>query len=685
MKTTLLFFATVICLSANAQTTEPDSLRTQQIEEIVVRGEKPQIKGHGGMTVVDLPSIVKDKPVTNILDALGYLPGVTNDNGKIGLTGTSGVSIILNGEPTNMPVDNLYQLLYSTPVDRLKNVEIMYSAPPQYHVDGAVINIILKTPTPLDGLQGQVRAGYHQKHYASYGTGLAATYATRKWMFDLAYNLSRGKSWDSEENSSNHLFNGIRIKIDEDSQWTGSNLSNIVYASAAYKFSEASRINITYNGQITSNVRLRSHTFGTLGDFFNRVNYNSPIAFHNIAVRYSSPFGLTVGGDYTAYCENRTQNLFSQPDRANRVTASNMQHIDKYHAYIDQTHDISGWKISYGAAYQQSNDRSRQTFELPAGPGFDDTLKETVADAYIGLQHSFVWGLSFNVSAKGEYYHNDYQHNWNFIPQFGATFNKNPRSLFQLNFTTRRVYPSYWELHSGTAYFNDYSMVVGNPALQPYLDYSGQLSYIFRQKYVATLYVQYGDKATVQLPYQSPDELKLIYQTINMDFKRVVGFNLHLPFNIKHTLDSSVTLNLFNQRERADIFHDISFDNRKWIFYGSLDNSIKCTKNSPVSLSIDFTFISPSLQGIADLSRMWKMDAGMKWQIGKKRNCELDLKFDDVFNTWSPVLTVDHAGQEYRKSVCDMTRSLKLTFIWRFNGFKPKDTGIDTSRFGTGQ
>ncbi len=230
-------------------------------------------------------------------------------------------------------------------------------------------------------------------------------------MFDLAYNLSRSKSWNSEGNSSNHLFNGTRTMIEEGSRWTSSNLSNIVYASAAYKFSETSRINITYNGQITSNVELQSHTFGTLGDFINRMDYNAPIAFHNIAVRYVSPFGLTVGGDYTAYREDRTQNISSLPDCSDYVIASNMQNINKYHAYIDQMHDISGWQISYGAEYQLSNDCSRQTYELPVRPGFDGTLKEMVADAYIGLQHSFAWGLSFNVSAKREYYHNDYQHN----------------------------------------------------------------------------------------------------------------------------------------------------------------------------------------------------------------------------------------------------------------------------------
>jgi len=32
-----------------------------------------------------------------------------------------------------------------------------------------------------------------------------------------------------------------------------------------------------------------------------------------------------------------------------------------------------------------------------------------------------------------------------------------------------------------------------------------------------------------------------------------------------------------------------------------------------------------------------------------------------------------------------MTRNLKMTFIWQFTGFNPKDADIDTSRFGTGK
>lgn len=678
MNKALLFITILHSIAAYAQTEEPDTISAQQLDEIVVNGEKPQVRGEDGIVVVDLPGIVSDKPVNNILEALGYLPGVTNNNGMIGLTGASNVTIILNGELTNMPLQNLYQLFYTTPVDRLKNVEIMYSAPAKYHVNGAVINVVLKTPTPLGGLQGQMRAGYNQAHYGSYGGVLAAIYAVKDWTFDLNYGISRTKSWSREETLSNHLYDGKRTMIEDDMRRIGQNWSNSIFASASWK-----TLKLTYNGQIISDSKSRALSSGTLGNYTNAYKMLSPVGYHNIALRYSAPFGMTVGGDYTHYYENRSQSLFKEDDYL--LGSENRQEINRWHVYIDRQHQIGKWQLNYGTEYQHSRDHSSQHYALSGFPDFDDILNEDVASAYVGTQRSFDWGLSFNVSAKGEYYRSKYQHNWNFIPQLGATYYKTPKRIYQFNLSTQRIYPSYWELHGGTSHINDYSTVIGNPGLQPYIQYDAQFNYILRQKYVATLYFQYGDKATVQLPYQSPDAPNLVYQTINMDYKRVVGLNLYAPFGVSYIWNATSTANVFNQREKADKFHDISFDNSKWIFYGSLGNSFKFSQNCPVSLSVDFSYVSPSLQGIASLSSIWKIDAGFKLQFGKKRCCELDLKADDMFNKWSPTMTVNHAGQDYRMKVRDMARNIKLTFIWRFNGFKPKDVEIDTSRFGTGK
>lgn len=679
MKRAFIIFCTLAAVNSMiAQSEFPDSIESRQLNEVVVKGEKPQIKGHDGVMVVDLPTIVKDKPVSNVLEALGYLPGVVNNNGALGLSGASSVTIIINGEPTTVPLQNLYQLLYSMPVDRLKNVEIMYSAPAKYHVSGAVINVVLKAPHPLDGLMGQATLGYNQAHFASYSGGFNATYALKDWTFDLNWSLNRSQSYNRQKTFSNHFLDGIHHPIEDDMRQIGRAWNNTIYAAASYK-----KFKLSYNGQITSDIRNESLSSGTFGDFRNIYKGVSPTSYHNIAVRYESPFGLAVGGDYTFYHENRCQNLFK--GSIEQINSENRQRINRWHGYLDQEHTLGVWTIGYGVDYKHADDKSSQSYKFPENSGFDNTLREDVAGVYISTQASFPWGLSFNASVNAEYFHNDYQHNWNIIPQLGATFYRTPKSIFQLNLSSERIYPSYWELHGGTSYINDYSMILGNPALQPYMNYSGQFSYIFRQKYAATLYVLYADDYSVQLPYQSSSDLHLIFQTLNLDFSRTVGVQLHIPFDVKNVWNATATLNLYHARQKSSHFHDLSFDNKRWGGYIGLNNTIRFTPTCPVSLSVDATYMAGMIQGGGRMDPIWKIDAGVKWQFGKKRCCELIFKANDIFNTCNPILKIDFSGQDYRMKSLNMNQNFKLSFVYRFNGFKPKsDSSIDTSRFGTG-
>lgn len=679
MKRISIIFITMSAIFPTmASQEQPDSIAARQLDEVVVRGEKPQLKAQDGIIVVDLPAIVKDKPVTNILEALGYLPGVVNNNGTIGLNGTLSVTIILNGEPATMPLQNIYQLLYSTPVDKLRNVEIMYSAPAKYHAEGAVINIVLKTPRPLDGLMGQVNLGYNQAHNATYSGGVNATYATKDWTFDLNWSMTRKQSYNRQETLSNHAINGARQMVEDDMRQIGKGLSNLIYTAVSFR-----KLKLSYNGQITSGIRNQSLSKGTFGDFRNLYKGLSPTSYHNIALLYKSPFGMTAGADYTYYHENRNQNLFKGEKEL--IYSENRQRINRFHAYIDQEHAIGDWTFGYGADYQHSDDKSSQSYTLPPRQGFDNTLREDVASIYISTQSSFQWGLSFNASVKAEYFHNNYQHNWNAIPQLGVTYYKTPASILQLNFTSNRVYPSFWELHGGTSYVNDYSTILGNPELQPYMNHTGQLSYIFKQKYAATFYVLYADDYSVQLPYQSTSDLHLIFQTLNMDFSKTIGLQLNAPFDVKNIWNGTATINVSHSQQKSSHFHDLCFNNRRWNFYASVNNTIRFAPACPVSLSVDGSYIAGQIQGPGHFEPLWKIDAGVRWLFGVRRCCELTLKANDIFNTCNPVLKIKFAGQDYKMTAHEMNRSLKLTFAWRFNGFKPKDEPtIDTSRFGTG-
>ena len=53
-----------------------------------------------------------------------------------------------------------------------------------------------------------------------------------------------------------------------------------------------------------------------------------------------------------------------------------------------------------------------------------------------------------------------------------------------------------------------------------------------------------------------------------MDYRRTFGMNINVPFNVGDVWNAAAVVNVFNHRKKADKYHDISFDNSKWIFMG---------------------------------------------------------------------------------------------------------------------
>lgn len=165
------------------------------LDEVVVKGERPLVKVEEGKLSYDLSQLTQNSVVSNAYESLRQVPGVQEINGTLTLAGAHGLSIILNGKPTTMSYEQLVNLLQNTPASRVEKAEVMYSAPPQYHVRGAAINLILKGYRAGEGgLQGEINAGYvhHYKNGAQGGVSLL--YTTTKWNIDLLYNARYEKT-----------------------------------------------------------------------------------------------------------------------------------------------------------------------------------------------------------------------------------------------------------------------------------------------------------------------------------------------------------------------------------------------------------------------------------------------------------------------------------------------------------
>ena len=93
-----------------------------------------------------------------------------------------------------------------------------------------------------------------------------------------------------------------------------------------------------------------------------------------------------------------------------------------------------------------------------------------------------------------------------------------------------------------TYYMNVYSSIIGNPDLKPQLSYSMQLNYVLKSKYVFGLFTNIQPDKIQQMTYQRHDELRSVFQTVNMDIYNMYGAVAVIPFRPFDFMSSRLTL-----------------------------------------------------------------------------------------------------------------------------------------------
>lgn len=168
------------------------SERAAAVDAVVVKGERPVVQVEEGRLNYDLELLTQGQAVNNAYEALTRLPGVAEQDGALTLAGTSSVTVILNGRPSTMTTEQLATLLRSTPVERVEKVEVMYSTPPQYHVRGASINVVLRRSYDM-AFSGEVHGNYTDRYYGNWNVGGNFVVTSPKWSADLLYTANCGK------------------------------------------------------------------------------------------------------------------------------------------------------------------------------------------------------------------------------------------------------------------------------------------------------------------------------------------------------------------------------------------------------------------------------------------------------------------------------------------------------------
>ena len=682
-----------------------------QLAEITVKGERPQVKLEGGKLTYDVPQLMKDKTATNAFEIIKDLPGLIERNDNLELVGASRLNIILNGQLTTMSADQLIQLLKTMPASRVEKAEVMYNAPAKYNVKGALLNVVLsKNESETPSWQGETGVDYTQYRHAGGDAHVNLLYTNKGFSLDFLLNGNKRRDVMGEDMLARHTLNSGMTEISQHNRALVHVNRGTVRLGMDYTFANEDKLSLAYylKGDKVLSDRDAFTSYLDLSKPENKSESTSLVrddghsAIHNIRLQYDGHAGISAGADFTRY--HSPSVLDYQDTNGSRTDMINntRQDVSRWSVFLNKTHSFaSGWGLNYGVhgGYASSKNYSEYLYEQGAGYEMDEealednTQKEYIVDIFAEVSKSFGERFSATVGLKGEYFKSDYASSrenmnlWNegaLFPTVSLSYTFSPRHILQFDISSDKTYPGYWQVSPQVTPLNSYSEVAGNPLLKPYRTYEGQMVYIFRQKYMLVAFCEYTPDYFAQLPYQSDTELKTVFRFENMDYSLETGLAVIIPFNVGRFWNSRITLRGWRMQEKNDNFHGISYNREAYLGLAHMSNTFNLCDKPNLKMTIDGQYVTPgAIQGIYDLGSMYEISAGLKWTFLNDR-ASLTLKGDDIFASSIPrTIKINQGNQWSRMRKLNDERCLKLSFAWKFGGYKEKEhDSIDTSRFG---
>ena len=571
MRTVIIFCLCLFTFTVQAQDdvnyTYMDSL-FQQLPEVLVKGERPVVKAERGKLIYDLPRMVERLPVNNAYEAVKELPGIVEQDGNLTLGGR-GITVVINGKVSTLDKEDLRTVLENTPVSRLEKAEIMYAAPARYRIRGAMVNVILKSNIgQKPALSGEVAAMYEQSRREDIAGRGNLLYTSRRFSADVMYSYGFKHTTFGLDKQSWHTMAGEVHELDLKTEAKGYGGRHNLRLGADYDFGKKNLLSVVYNtqyryGQDCTKMRGTAHSDKT--DDGSR-------QLHNVTADYQSSFGLSAGMDFLFF-SSPSQTFLQKDMQSVRQTLNydSNQRINRWLFYANQLHSLQGGTESnYGVNYTTTHDNSYQFYrdgETGAlTPDNSEKLlrKEYTLNMYTGASHSFGKKFSAEVSLAAELYHAEGRHSWMLYPTVNTTYTPADGHTLQMSFTSNRKYPAYWQLQPIIQYVDSYTEAHGNPDLKPRSNYTLDLNYLYKNKYMIGVNYNYTPDYFVQLPYQLPDRLAEMNQFVNYDFQKRWTIQTMVSYKVSTWWNGRIfAFGLFSHDKNSH-FHDIAFDRHKF-------------------------------------------------------------------------------------------------------------------------
>ncbi|GAB3805401.1 outer membrane beta-barrel family protein [Spirosoma humi] len=712
---------------------EPVVLNTteQTLTDVSVRAQKSLVEQQVDKTVLNVAADATAQGKT-AYELLQQAPGLVIDpNDNIRMAGKQGVTVFIDGKPTNLSAADLANLLRATPASSIDKVELITNPSARFDAQGGagIINIKFRRNKSL-GLNGNASGGYGQSDHHRANAALDLNYRANQinlfgnaavsdnfQITNVLLDRKAGGSqflqrgYDSDGTRAIVYKAGVDYTLDHRKALPRQTIGLVVSGNASgNRFGTYTTTRIIDSRNTLDSSLTNQSTTGTAERPARNNRINAALNY-----RYADTLGLelNIDADMTRFTNTAPSTITS--DYADRNGQPLFRRQRRFDAATDITivtlkgDFVKEWKSRHlkletglkrtdvatdndllaftgpdnaeTAEQADSNRTNRFTYREIVSAGYaslNRSVGKWSVQGGLRVEHSNVKGRS--VDLRQQTINSPDTTYLNLFPTAFVQYRATDKSQFSVNYGRRIGRPNYQDMNPFVYQMDPYTSQRGNPYLRPTYTHNVEFSYTY--KWASTIKLAYSHTNDFSTDVIRQEGL-VAYQTV-ANVGRVNALNVSISTPYQFTKGWSVyayaggTWNQF----QGNLSANEPFDQRTFAFEGYMQHSVKLAKTWLAQVSGFWS--APTQQTVYHIGGLGALNMSLQRKIMQERG-KITFAIDDVLNTMRWKQSADFLTQQFNIDRKWESRRVSIRFTYHFGSndvkaARERQTGVETER-----
>jgi hypothetical protein len=670
------------------------------LNELIIKENRQMIDQKIDRLVINLGGSITSAG-NSVLEVLQKAPGVivNKQNNTIALNGRSGVRVMINEKPLQVPLEVVLQMLVGMSASNLEKIELITNPPSEYDAEGngGIINLVTKQDEGV-GTNGSFGLMAGARWAESFGGNFNINHRDKRLAFYADYSILTNHNLHYYESETRSYHNGMERRIDAYSHRENFTIQQNASIGLEWKLADNSSLNVLLTGY------RRNWDLDANADDINQVGADSTVettmivdekniwqsATASVAFerKLSARSEIGVGVDYLYYLNDNPSSynnselyIEGNTGEQSRIDLSKSTPIRFLIAKGDYKYQASkGLTLETGLKAVTSildNDvvalRNEDNMWIvdPLFTSFS-TLKEKIYAGYVSAKWQPVTSLQVNGGLRYEYTQtnigtpaesNLVDRNYGYLfPSLSVKRTLGAERDVQFSYSKRITRPTYNDIAPYVFFWGPRTFSAGNTSLYPSIADAVSASYHIREWLISLQFSHSRREIVIMQPELNTEANTITYRSENLKYMNTLALAGSYTASIAPWWE--VQTNLTAQVQAARTGHMVDDISRK--LYGisvNVTNQFRLPKN--FSAEVSGTYQSNTLLGLTQFLPSGSLNAGIQKNMG--RHGVLRLSADDILNTNYWRLKTDAKAEFYSSFTYHWhNRFVRLTYTRTF-------------------